>query len=90
MSTRSISLRKGKPPQFPDFPWSWKNPPNENEKDILVKKLKKSDEVKSLKAEIEDIKALLKSDQEKKDHEKDADISASGREPEPGLLCTNF
>ena len=37
------------------------------------------------KAEIEDIKALLKPDQEK-----DADISASGREPEPGLLCTNF
>ena len=66
-----------------------------SDRDVEIEELKKqaeekSDEVKSLKAEIEDIKALLKPDQEKKDHEKDADISASGREPEPGLLCTNF
>ena len=69
-----------------------------SDRDVEIEELsrgeEKSDEVSpafaSLKAEIEDIKALLKSDQEKKDHEKDADISASGREPEPGLLCTNF
>ena len=35
---------KAKAPSFPDFPWSWKNPPNENELDIMTKKPRKKDE----------------------------------------------